>query len=564
MQPLPSLNRRYTGVPGQNLLAPVLDRPDLQFDDSTPGFNADQQLNVDQSDYSPDPVPPPDPASPTPPSVPADVPANVRAMPSGKPDASNRLKDMAPPPPPPPVENAHPAYSQHIQNLQASDDAAMARDARPPLSNYDKLQALQPPPAPKPPKWYQKLGAVALGAAGGYSQAAGRAPIDPNVIHAGEEGILRPGYARKLATYEQQRDDLTGRVKTDIEQERRDAEAEARGQNAETRRLNMERQAKEDRQRDEDRQKAATEKIQNDKRAAFLKLKGKHDPVYINPGEPVPPGFTQLQDPDNPGKIALIPSGIRKAPKELVDGGYLPGYQANDPVSSEELSKATDAFYKDDREGLKNPNELAMYRDANDPTSPTQKQSQAALAQRDKAKVDTALASRQPREPRAQSAAELNREHQDTVRQLAQRALADSKSGGGATAGTDSYDHAIANLNNPGFYLNDPMDENREEVKALLNKYKMAGLRPEQVQGVINKAAKPKFSQSLGSVTGGGRGAPSTPAAPGRPAAPPAAPTPQRIPVSESVLRQRLQAAGKDVEAGVAAARKNPKFQLNP
>lgn len=69
-------------------------------------------------------------------------------------------------------------------------------------------------PVMTPPKWYQRLGAGALGAAAGWSNAAGRArPID---IDAATENILHPGYKTKLEEWQnrvipaQQQADILG------------------------------------------------------------------------------------------------------------------------------------------------------------------------------------------------------------------------------------------------------------------------------------------------------------------------------------------------------------------
>lgn len=72
------------------------------------------------------------------------------------------------------------------------------------------------------PKWYQKLGAAALGAASGYSNAAGRArPIN---ISDATENILHPGYKTKLEEWQsrvvpaqQQADILGQQVKAERE-----------------------------------------------------------------------------------------------------------------------------------------------------------------------------------------------------------------------------------------------------------------------------------------------------------------------------------------------------------
>lgn len=110
--------------------------------------------------------------------------------------------------------------TQPIQpNLNAKMPGAKAMGAPnggpPPTTAQSAIQnalTMQPPAPPGPAKWYQKLAAMAEGAAGGWVNAAGRTHIDPKQIAAAEQETLAPGYARQVGVYQQQQQDALAKA----------------------------------------------------------------------------------------------------------------------------------------------------------------------------------------------------------------------------------------------------------------------------------------------------------------------------------------------------------------
>jgi hypothetical protein len=121
-------------------------------------------------------------------------------------------------------------------------------------------------------------------------------------------------------------------------------------------------------------------------------------------------------------------------------------------------------------------------------------------------------------------------DREQEIEKLAQRAMNDSRSGGGS-----SYDDAIRNVQQ--FYGSEPeMFNNRDAVIAQLNKWKASGLAPERTEAQIQKS-QPVFSvgddgklrvNKPGAGGTGGRGGarPAAPAPSSAPAQRPAAPAP--------------------------------------
>lgn len=86
---------------------------------------------------------------------------------------------------------------------------------------------------------------------------------------------------------------------------------------------------------------------------------------------------------------------------------------------------------------------------------------------------------RESRPPREPSASEQKRKETETIRALANRAMQESRLKGGT-----EFDDAIRNVQQ--FYPDDPeMNEYRESVIEQLNRWKVAGLRPDQIEAQI-------------------------------------------------------------------------------
>lgn len=131
-------------------------------------------------------VPPPMAATYAP-VAPSDVPVPQGMVPDGPSDlAPAPIRDV-------PGLRTHMPVASPIIAAQPND---------PYVNALNRLEALQSQfPVRDKPKWYEKLAAAGLGAAAGYSNAAGRTrnPID---IAKTNEAIMYPGYQDKLAQWQ--------------------------------------------------------------------------------------------------------------------------------------------------------------------------------------------------------------------------------------------------------------------------------------------------------------------------------------------------------------------------
>ena len=503
-------NARYR-LPGQNLYAPILDQPEMSMDDSTGNMDQDDQPQVD--------------ALPSPPPIPAPENAGTTSPVSGG-------ASMAPPPAPSPDPKA---YDQ-LKNLPLDQSGSLNTLPAPPAppSASDALRNLTPPPVPGQPKWYQRLAAAALGGAAGYANASGHGTIVPQAtLQKAEGNILQPGYAKARADYETQRSDLENQADQDIREQQAQALEDQReamaAQRTENTRLAQQAQ--------DDRTQAVKDKATDSQRKGFDALTKGHAVVWQPPTAPVPPGFTTVTSPDAPGMVGLIPAGVRQAPKELVDGGYLPGYKAGAPVDSDTLSKALDAFYKEDRTPqAKNPTEVSLYQDANNPSSATHAQSAAALAAMQKDKLQL----KPPPPPKVMTAAEQKLIDQRAVQKGANKVMQQTFSQGG------QLEDAVTNAQK--YFADDPdVADYRNEIvqelqKRVIQQKQGAPARPKGL-AALNAMGAPAPSVPAAGPAGsnaGSNGAPPPPPAP-RPAppvpaaAPIAAPSPAQRPTPAPV-----------------------------
>jgi hypothetical protein len=369
---------RYVGVPGQNLLAPILDQPDIGvgLDDSTGTADADNQL---QSAALPNPPAIPD--QPTDNTGPAQQIAMAPPpAPSGNPAAYGRAAGLplpsppnippqmstpappqtAPPPPPPNGSQTQDPYGSTLMDNSNQDPTAPAP------TTLQRRQALQPPQQSSP-RWYQRLAAAALGGAAGYVNASGKigANIPQSEVQAAEGNILHPGDAQRMAEYNREKAGLDDQLTLETQEKEADALDEQRQATAEQRRTDATTRAQNEKDKTAAAAAAQVAKDLAARRSAFDKLKGAAVPVYQDPNAPVPPGYTALNDPDVPGKVALVRNGMQPAPQELIAGKYLFGYKAGDPVDTATLKAAYDAYYRDSRQANKpDANEWQVYLDA--------------------------------------------------------------------------------------------------------------------------------------------------------------------------------------------------------
>jgi hypothetical protein len=491
--------KRYKGLPGQDMLAPVLAVPDFStLGDSTGTMYSDMQPNTDALP-TPTPIPPPTPLATTGPAR----QVVTAPPPAPSPDASwNGAKQVAPP--------VSPALTQ----LRALKPPA------PPGKSYDANGNLVDDASTKP-KWYQRLAAAALGGAAGYVNAAGRSYIPPAQVQQGEQNILAPGYAQKRAQYEQQRADLQGQASLDLQEQQQQALEEQREATAEWRKSQADVAAKAEadrakatQQRIDDQQSATNQKFLEDQLAGR-----KSDSQYQQESDPRPAGYGFVPDPKRTGWGWATPPAWMKVTDDLAP--YVAGRKIGDMIPWSEFKQAqktAGASAINQEKPAKYDPHFQAYLDKNNGDIAK------ALADQQQDEVAKALALRQPKEPSAQ---QLAQQHKDTVRQLAQRAMNDSRAGGGST-----YDDAIRNVQQ--FYTGPDeteMQENRDDVIAQLNAWKISGITPELRQAQADKAknAGGAFAGTLVdangnpiSATGGRGGAPSAPSGGGGRGAPPA------------------------------------------
>lgn len=473
-------------------------------------------------------LPPPIPPLPKPESV--DLQGEQKQIADAAPPQPNpsaklpgaRALNLTPPPPPPPrgpapTSAATPPFLPSPGPIAPPPPPSIAPQGPPPApvsATLQKRQQLEPPPPPKP-SWLRRLGATALAAGSGYVNARGRSYIPPEQTEAAVQNILYPGYGQQLANYERQRKALDDRLNLELKEEQVAGQREYRKASAEERRARASKELEDN----ETKRQIAADKIEAEnrerQRKGFEALTKNVPVVYrgsgsgipgVNAGvaEEAPEGWqaVPIQNPDMPGMTAYTPSATAKVPKELVP--YLPGYKEGDQVDRQTLNAAS----KDYREELKKQN-----LQDNKPDKETLEAWTAAAAAGDEAakrKIEIftrAKASEHPHEPKEPSAAKLKQEQDAKVRQLAQRAMNESRAGGGG-----SYDDAIANVQK--FYQDDgDMQASREDVIGQLNRWKLSGMRPEQVQASLSKN-EPAFSLSpdgklvLNPKKFGGKGAP--------------------------------------------------------
>lgn len=97
-----------------------------------------------------------------------------------------------------------------------------------PTAIGEYISALKAPPQEPKPKWYNRLGAAAVGAAGGYLQATGKRglQVDQKVIDSGAEAALRPGYAGKMRSWQERVSQLKDAALAESMQTKDEREAE--------------------------------------------------------------------------------------------------------------------------------------------------------------------------------------------------------------------------------------------------------------------------------------------------------------------------------------------------
>lgn len=345
----------------------------------------------------------------------------------------------------------------------------------------------QKPGAPKP-KWWQRLAAGAAGGLAGFSNAEGKAGPQINPAAAEDALLGGPQSRRQLSDWQRQVDAATaqqsaeaGKLSAAEKIQRVNAEAEMR-------------KAQKD---------AADYRLEREKRLENAQPGLIHSPNYIydpvtkrmvwqnTPAQPKSPAtyeaylVAQLQSPDPKvradaqQKLDAIKAKAEPRPSghwaEDASGNvtYLPTPDSDQPVSFPGKGKG-----------------------------------------------------REPKEP---SAASLNAARVETVRQLAQRALRDSKAGGGTT-----IDHAIGNVKNA--YADDPeMDQYRMDVIERLNRAKLAGIRPDKAAADLKKAESGGAFEKIMGANPANPQAPTNPQAPAQPRAPtgPQAPPKAQAPPKE-------------------------------
>jgi hypothetical protein len=371
---------------------------------------------------------PPPPPAPAPPVINRTGPAAAVAnIPPPVPDARASWKGAAVPPPPVPRPNplAPPEIPPAPLDLGAPSPGAPA--PRPADSwGMQEYKKLGPPPEPTgKPRWYQRL----------LAGAAAAAARNPEQGRETAEDILHPGYRKQAGAYQRKKQYLEDVIGQERSEEAQDA-------------LREEREA----------------------RAAYY---GRRTPTLADQ-------FTELRRSNFSEEEAKI----------VLSGGHLPAKESNEMVEiaadvGKKYGLVPDAQgkYFAPKQAI---GTLIRTADKKDDDSVTEAQLALRAATGDQTASRAldliARQKRAERPPKETTEAERSRQRQETVRKLAQQAMNDSRAGGGST-----YDDAVRNVQR--FYPDDfDMNEHRDEVIAQLNRWKLAGIRPEQVQAALDKA----------------------------------------------------------------------------
>lgn len=336
---------------------------------------------------------------------------------------------------------------------------------------------LGPPPEPPKPKWWQRLAAGALGAAAGYSAASHpNSAVDPATLARAESAIKQPGYSDRLMKYQQQKKHLEEQL------------------------------AQEDRQKGRELQQEQIESLKQERQARAAQLAATKPTLTEKASELKRLGFTDRE-------IRIVLSGGHLAPEKDDDAWGI----SKEVADRYGITPRDDGKYYAPKQAV---GTLVRTEGRSDEDSVTEGKLALRAARGDeeaKRALDLLARQKQATHPAKEpSAGELSRQRQEKIRSLAQRAMRDSRSGGGA-----AYDDAIQNVQK--FYADDPdMDEYREDVIAHLNKWKMAGLRPEQVEtGLNERKAQGAFrARLMGQGNAKASPAPPRPSAGGAPQAP--------------------------------------------
>lgn len=245
---------------------------------------------------------------------------------------------------------------------------ASVASPNPDLQAYKEAQARlsaaksQVPPTPKP-KWYQRLGAAALGGAAGYVNASGKrmAPIDAS---KGEQAILNGiGYGQKVAEYN--RNVQQAQAGVDEAQSNLGAGkvvAETGKDEAQGRFYGEENQRAKDVANIGAQQRQATAQASQRERTMTQLLKGRESIGYQRMGQPVPQGYEAIPDITTidpatgmPQYVHIVTPATVQLSQDHMDslGDFLKGRKTGDIIPYSEWSAAQKAANQYHLEKLK-------------------------------------------------------------------------------------------------------------------------------------------------------------------------------------------------------------------
>ena len=336
--------------------------------DPSPYF-ANPQDDAIQADPQPGQMPMPQMPDPAQSSVDAQIGNPPPSLPSNDPEATKELKKlgtitpngvnaMAPPPPPMKSEAEEEPDSQWqgapppLPPLNQSQSVDQSRTMLPPTppsapsrseAAFRNIQALGPPPVATKPSLWQRLGAAALAGASAYASRKDfkAAPIDTTQA---VENILHPGYAQKLAAYNQQMQAAQNELKT------ADTYEDLQSRQLQRASLAKQEEAKAQQLAQDAATRAEVAKAkpgllkQQEKQRQFEKLTRGRDLQALPAGAPIPAGWDKFEDPEDPSIVYVSPANLRKITPELVP--YAPGFKDGDTVDRKTYERAADAFNK--------------------------------------------------------------------------------------------------------------------------------------------------------------------------------------------------------------------------
>lgn len=367
--------------------------------------------------------------------------------------------------PPPPKET-----TQKIGDIDRPDywkkpppETSSASDDR---GVSEKIGALEKPQAPHS-NWAQRLAAILL---------TGRLGVDR------AQDVIHPKYAEQRRAYEQQVGDITSQAKAEEAEAATAANVgykEALAQRAKDSIVERDKKI----QADAEAKKAANLEKQQQDALKIAGMGGKQQAI----GDSVPNGYVAVPNLADPTRQWVVPPikthfTVNPAFRKMAEDAGIGGLEDGQLVDFGTWAKVADINAKKNLQENKpdrrlTTSDLAVKSAGGNPMDPDSVTPDVAGRAVDRLKP--------PREPRAPSAGELNRQKKQSVIRGAQQVLRDLK--GVDPNDVNRYDYAEKNVRDLNNYAgNQDVDDNREEIAQQLQAWKTKALP--QPKGKVNGA----------------------------------------------------------------------------